>query len=319
LIEVEHLSKSFGERRVVNDVSFSIGRGEIVGFLGPNGAGKTTTMRMLTTYLAPDGGDATIDGESVREKPIEVRRRIGYLPESAPLYPEMTIEPYLDFVGQVRGIDRPTRRSRIAAKIAECGLTDVLDREIGQLSKGYRQRVGLAATLLHDPDFIVLDEPTSGLDPNQIVEIRNLIKRIAEKKTILLSTHILPEVETTCDRVVIIAFGKVVANDTAQGLTARKQGGTTFTVGVRGSLDQAMAAFRGAPFVAGVERLAGESGEARLMLSTRQDGGVIGGDRVFEHAVKSGLVLTELSARRESLEDVFAALTRAGTSAVAAN
>lgn len=313
MIEVQNLCKQFGERRVVNDVSFTINRGEIVGFLGPNGAGKTTTMRMLTTYLAPDSGDATIEGQSVRDNPIEVRRRIGYLPESAPLYPEMTIEPYLDYVGQIRGIERGVRRARIAEKIAQCGLTDVLDREIGQLSKGYRQRVGLAATLLHDPDFIVLDEPTSGLDPNQIVEIRNLIKRIAEKKTILLSSHILPEVESTCDRVVIIAFGKVVANDTAQGLTARKQGGTTFTVGVRGAADAAAAAFRGAPFVTAVERLAGERDEARLMLSTRPDQGAVGGDKVFEFAVKHGLVLTELTARRESLEDVFAQLTRAGS------
>ncbi|MSR46538.1 MAG: ATP-binding cassette domain-containing protein [Planctomycetes bacterium] len=311
MIQVQNLCKNFGERRVVQDVSFEIERGEIVGFLGPNGAGKTTTMRMLTTFLSPDSGDATIDGESVRKHPLEVRRKIGYLPESAPLYPEMTIEPYLDYIGQIRGVDRTARRIRIAEMVDQCGLTDVLDREVGQLSKGYRQRVGLAATLLHDPDFVVLDEPTSGLDPNQIVEIRNLIKRIAEKKTILLSSHILPEVESTCDRVLIIAFGKVVANDTAQGLTARKQGGTVFTVGVRGPLDAAAAAFRGAPFVATVERLGAEAVGARLLLTTRADQGAVQGDKLFEFAVKNGLVLTELTARRESLEDVFAQLTRA--------
>ncbi len=310
MIQVKGLVKTFGERRAVDDVSFDIERGEIVGFLGPNGAGKTTTMRMLTTYLAPDSGDAVIDGDSVLSSPIEVRRKLGYLPESAPLYPEMTIEPYLDYIGQIRGVERSTRRARIAQMIDDCGLAEVLDREVGQLSKGYRQRVGLAATLLHDPDFLVLDEPTSGLDPNQIVEIRNLIKRIAEKKTILLSTHILPEVEATCDRVIIIAFGRVVANDTAQGLTALKQGGTIFTVGVRGAADAAAAAFRRAPFVTSVERLGSESGGARLTLATRSDQGQVGGDQVFEFAVKNGLVLTELLARRESLEDVFAQLTR---------
>jgi len=315
LIQVQSLVKTFNERRVVDDVSFEIARGEIVGFLGPNGAGKTTTMRMLTTYLAPDAGDATIDGESVRGNPIEVRRKIGYLPESAPLYPEMTIEPYLDYVGQIRALERSARRQKIGEMVEQCGLTDVLDREIGQLSKGYRQRVGLAATLLHDPDFIVLDEPTSGLDPNQIVEIRNLIKRIAEKKTILLSTHILPEVESTCDRVVIIAFGRVVANDTARGLTARKQGGATFTVGVVGPIEAAAAAFRRAPFVSSVELQGGPDGATRLEIATRADQGAVGGERLFDHAVKSGLVLTELVARRESLEDVFAQLTRTSASA----
>ena len=179
MIEVKHLVKKFGETRAVDDVSFSIERGEIVGMLGPNGAGKTTTMRMVTTYLAPDSGDAVVDGKSILEEPIEVRSRLGYLSESAPLYPEMTIEPYLNYMGQIRGLAPAVRRNRIAQMIDECALSDVLDREIGQLSKGYRQRVGLAATLLHDPDLLILDEPTSGLDPNQIVEIRELIKRIA--------------------------------------------------------------------------------------------------------------------------------------------
>lgn len=311
MIQVKNLVKSFGARRVVDDISFQIERGEIVGFLGPNGAGKTTTMRMVTTYLSPDSGDAVVDGSSIRNDPMEVRRRIGYLPESAPLYPEMTIEPYLHYLGQIRGLERTARQRRIAQMIDECGLADVLDREIGQLSKGYRQRVGLAATLLHDPDFLVLDEPTSGLDPNQIVEIRNLIKRIAEKKTIILSTHILSEVETTCDRVVIIAFGRIVADGSASELTARKAGGTVFTVGVKGDAEKAAAALRSAPFVSGVERAGEAGGAARFTLATRAEQGDVGGDRVFEFAVAKGLVLTELTARRESLEDVFAQLTRA--------
>jgi len=310
MIQVRNLAKSFGSTKAVDDVSFSIERGEIVGMLGPNGAGKTTTMRMVTTYLSPDAGDATVDGNSVRADPIAVRRRIGYLPESAPLYPEMTIEPYLNYLGQIRGIDRSSRQERISQMIDECGLNDVLDREIGQLSRGYRQRVGLAATLLHDPDFLVLDEPTSGLDPNQIVEIRNLIKRIAEKKTIILSTHILPEVETTCDRVIIVAFGRIVADGSAHELTARNAGGTVFTVGVKGDPAKAAAALRAAPFATGVERIADGDGTARFMLATGREQGVTGGDRVFEYAVAHGLVLTELTARRESLEDVFAQLTR---------
>ena len=311
MIQVKNLVKTFGATRAVDDVSFDIERGEIVGFLGPKGAGKTTTMRMVTTYIEPDSGDATIDGASIREDQIGVRRRIGYLPESAPLYPEMTIEPYLNYLGQIRGLDRSTRQKRVAQMIDECGLLEVLDREIGQLSKGYRQRVGLAATLLHDPDFLVLDEPTSGLDPNQIVEIRNLIKRIAENKTIILSTHILPEVETTCGRIVIIDSGKVVADGTAQELTARQAGGSIFTIGVKGDAERAASVLRAAPFLSTVERIAGGgTGGARFNIGARGDQGEVGGDRVFEYAVSKGLVLTELTAPRESLEDVFAQLTR---------
>jgi len=309
LIQVQNLVKSFDERRVVDDVSFEIARGEIVGFLGPNGAGKTTTMRMLTTYLSPDAGDASIDGESVRDNPIAVRRKIGYLPESAPLYPEMTIEPYLDYVGQIRGLERSARRQKIGQMVEQCGLTDVLDREIGQLSKGYRQRVGLAATLLHDPDLLILDEPTSGLDPNQIVEIRGLIKRIAEKKTIILSTHILPEVEATCGRMIIIAFGKIVADGSAATLLAAKSGGGVFTVGVKGDAAKARSLLQAAPFVSGLEPLPSTGGAARFEIATRGEGG---GDRIFEYAVQKGMVLSELTARRESLEDVFAQLTRGG-------
>jgi ABC-2 type transport system ATP-binding protein len=309
MIEVKNLVKSYGARRAVDDVSFTIERGEIVGMLGPNGAGKTTTMRMVTTYLAPDSGDALIDGKSILDEPMEVRRGLGYLPESAPLYTEMMIEPYLNYVGQIRQIGPDERRRRIGEMIDECGLADVLDREIGQLSKGYRQRVGLAATLLHDPDLLILDEPTSGLDPNQIVEIRGLIKRIAEKKTIILSTHILPEVEATCGRVIIIAFGKIVADGSASQLTAAKSGGGLFTVGVKGDAAKARAALEAAPFVAGVEAQPAGGGANRFQVSTRGDGG---GERIFEFAVQKGLVLTELTARRESLEDVFAQLTRGG-------
>jgi ABC-2 type transport system ATP-binding protein len=277
--------------------------------LGPNGAGKTTTMRMVTTFLPPDSGDAVVDGKSILNDPIEVRRGLGYLPESAPLYHEMTIEPYLNYMGQIRGIGAADRRSRIAQMIEECGLRDVLDREIGQLSKGYRQRVGLAATLLHDPDLLILDEPTSGLDPNQIVEIRSLIKRIAEKKTIILSTHILPEVEATCGRVIIIAFGKIVADGSAAQLTAAKSGGALFTIGVKGDAAKAKSAFEAAPFVASVAPQPSAGGANRFQVSTKGDGG---GERIFEYAVQKGLVLTELTARRESLEDVFAQLTRGG-------
>jgi gliding motility-associated transport system ATP-binding protein len=309
MIAVKNLVKSFGNTRAVDDVSFTIERGEIVGMLGPNGAGKTTTMRMITTYLPPDSGDAVIDGKSILNEPIDVRRGLGYLPESAPLYSEMTIEPFLNYMGQIRQIGPDERRRRIGQMIDECGLKEVLDREIGQLSKGYRQRVGLAATLLHDPDLLILDEPTSGLDPNQIVEIRGLIKRIAEKKTIILSTHILPEVEATCGRMIIIAFGKIVADGSAATLLAAKSGGAVFTVGVKGDAAKAKAALAAAPFVASVEPQPAGGGANRFEVATRGDGG---GERIFEFAVQKGLVLTELTARRESLEDVFAQLTRAG-------
>ncbi len=217
MITVRGITKRFGDITAVNNISFSIREGEITGLLGPNGAGKTTTLRMLTCYLKPDSGTISIGKYSVEDSPVEVRKTIGYLPESAPVYNDMLVYDYLAYIAEVRGMDAPGRIAEIGGL---CGINDVMHMMIGELSKGYRQRVGLAQSMIHDPDILILDEPTSGLDPNQIIEIRNLIREIGKRKTIILSTHILPEVEATCDRVIIIDRGSIVADDRTESLQA---------------------------------------------------------------------------------------------------
>ena len=214
MIQASNLQKRFGATVAVENVSFDVQRREVVGFLGPNGAGKTTTMRMLTCYLPPDGGTAEIAGHNITTEAVEVRRRIGYLPESAPLYTEMGVVDYLDFIGEVRGLPAVRRRQRIQEMIDVCGLEGVVKKDISELSKGYRQRVGLAQTLIHDPDVHILDEPTSGLDPHQIIQIRELIRNLGREQTVNLSTHILPEVTATCSRVINIHNGRNAADGT---------------------------------------------------------------------------------------------------------
>ena len=225
MIEVEGLTKHYGLTRAVDKVSFNVRRGEVLGFLGPNGAGKSTTMKILTCYLAPTAGRATVAGHDVFDDSLEVRKRIGYLPEDTPIYRDMTVVEYLQFAAAMRGMDRDKVDGRIKEIGRRCGLSDVAGKLVGELSKGYRQRVGLAQAMLHDPDIVILDEPTSGLDPNQIVEIRSLIKEIGQEKTVILSTHILPEVQATCSRVVIISGGKLVADGTPDELRKRERGG----------------------------------------------------------------------------------------------
>jgi ABC-2 type transport system ATP-binding protein len=224
LVEARGLIKDYGRTQAVRDVSFTVSRGEVVGFLGPNGAGKSTTMKMLTGYLRPTAGKALVAGINVAEDPVAAQRLLGYLPESAPMYLDMMVIDFLHFIADLRGVTSDIKRGRIRAACERCGLMDVLGKDIGQLSKGYRQRVGLAQALLHDPDLLILDEPTSGLDPNQIVEIRALIKDLGRDKTVLLSTHILPEVQATCDRIIIINEGQVVADDTPDALTGEGAG-----------------------------------------------------------------------------------------------
>src|SRR6266511_2464565 len=219
MIELRNLEKSYGETRALKGVSFSISKGEIVGLLGPNGAGKTTAMKIVVGYLLPTAGSATVAGYDVVSQPLEVQRRIGYLPENAPLYLDMLAQDFLDFMADMRGLDAATRRRRLSQVVEECGIQRVLTRPIGQLSKGYRQRVGLAAAILHDPQILILDEPTTGLDPNQIVEVRQLIRRMGSTKTVILSTHILSEVEATCDRAVILIDGHVRADGTLEQIT----------------------------------------------------------------------------------------------------
>src|SRR5438046_2957313 len=227
MISVEHLTKRYGPTVAVSDVSFEVRQGEILGFLGPNGAGKTTTMRVITGYLPPSEGQVNVAGFDVTDAPLEVKRRTGYLPELPPVYPDMTVSEYLAFVARIKGVPRRELRKRIDEISQKCAVGDVRRKEIGKLSKGYRQRVGLAQALIHNPDVLILDEPTAGLDPKQIIETRELVKELAGDHTIILSTHILPEVSQTCQRVVISNKGVVVAIDTPDNLTSRLQGSET--------------------------------------------------------------------------------------------
>jgi ABC-2 type transport system ATP-binding protein len=237
VIEVEHLSKAYNGRKAVDDISFKVDKGEILGFLGPNGAGKTTTMRILTCYMPATEGTARVAGYDVFEESMEVRKRIGYLPENPPLYPEMSVESYLDFVAKIKGARSNQRKSNVGEVLEKCNLGEVRSRIIGKLSKGYKQRVGLAQALLNNPEVLILDEPTLGLDPKQIHEVRSLIKGLASNHTVILSTHILPEVSMTCSRIVIINKGKVVAMNTPEGLADQMKGAEKISLTVAGPPD----------------------------------------------------------------------------------
>src|SRR3954465_4500664 len=232
MITVKELTKRYARTTAVDHISFDVAKGQIVGFLGPNGAGKTTTMRVLTCFMPPTSGTATVAGFDVLEQPMEVKKRIGYLPETPPLYPEMETAEYLKFVGQLKGLSGAELQKRVDYVCERCSVADVRNKLLGKLSKGYRQRVGLAQAIIHNPDVLILDEPTAGLDPKQINETRDLIKGLAGDHTIILSTHILPEVEQLCERVIIIAKGKLVATDTVQNLTSRLRGAETMYVEV---------------------------------------------------------------------------------------
>jgi ABC-2 type transport system ATP-binding protein len=306
MVEARSLSKSYGATRAVDGVSFRVSRGEIVGFLGPNGAGKSTTMKMLTGYLNPTSGSAVVGGIDVADDPIAAKRMVGYLPESAPLYDEMMVVDFLHYVADIRGIDGAQRRERLQTICRRCGLDGVLGKNVGQLSKGYRQRVGLAQAMVHDPDLLILDEPTSGLDPNQIVEIRELIRELGREKTVILSTHILPEVQASCDRVIIISGGKLVADDTPEML-AGSDGAAIVRVVVKAAAAAARPMLEAVPGVAGVTALGEDSGGSAFRL--RCTAGVDPREEIFQAAVRQGLVLLDLHRERASLEDTFRALT----------
>jgi ABC-2 type transport system ATP-binding protein len=313
LVEARSLSKSYGATRAVQDVSFRVSRGEVVGFLGPNGAGKSTTMKMLTGFLRPSGGSAIVGGRDVADDPLAAKRMIGYLPESAPLYDDMMVVDFLDFVADLRDIPSNKRRERLSTIGKRCGLMDVLGKNIGQLSKGYRQRVGLAQALVHDPDLLILDEPTSGLDPNQIVEIRGLIKELGREKTIILSTHILPEVQASCDRIIIINDGRLVADDRTEALTGSEAGAVIHLV-VKGRNGTAVAesAVRAAlSGVAGVRSVEAHEGEGSGTLGFRVHAAGAADPRegIFRAAVQGDFVLLDLHRERVSLEDTFRQLT----------
>jgi ABC-2 type transport system ATP-binding protein len=307
MIEVQGLTKHYGRVTAVDDISFRVERGEILGFLGPNGAGKTTTMRILTGYMPPSEGRATVAGFDVFEQPIEAKRRTGYLPETPPLYPDMTVREYLDFVARIKGIPSAERRSRLDAVMERTRIDDMADRHCAKLSKGYRQRVGLAQAILHNPEVLVLDEPTAGLDPKQIIETRELIKGLAGTHTIILSTHILPEVSQTCQRVVIINRGRVVAIDTPDNLTARLRGSEAMYVQIDALGRDARPVLQQVPGVTQVADAGRRDGLAAYEVRSAAGHDV---RRELSRAiVAEGWGLLELRPMRMSLEEIFLHLT----------
>ena len=307
MIEVQHLTKRYGRFTAVEDVSFRVERGEILGFLGPNGAGKTTTMRIMTGYMPATDGKAIVAGFDVFAQPIEAKRRTGYLPETPPLYPDMTVRDYLAFVAKIKGVPSPDRQQRIKTVMERTRIDDVADRLCARLSKGYKQRVGLAQALIHNPDVLILDEPTAGLDPKQIIETRQLIKDLAGDHTIILSTHILPEVSQTCQRVVIISKGHVVAVDTPDNLTARLRGSETMYVQIDTAGADATSALRGLPGVTRVNE-SDRVGTAIGLEVESEQGRDIRRD-LSRTIVNQGWGLLELRPLRMSLEEIFLSLT----------
>lgn len=312
MIKVEGITKRYARFTAVDNVSFEVAKGQIVGFLGPNGAGKTTTMRILTCFQPPSEGRASVAGFDVMEQPMEVKKRIGYLPETPPLYPDMEVGEYLDFAGKLKGLRGNDLAKRISEVADKTNVGDVRNKLIAKLSKGYKQRVGLAQALIHNPDVLILDEPTSGLDPKQILETRELIKGLAGDHTIILSTHILPEVESTCERVVIISKGKLVATDTVDNLTNRMRGSENVGVeveGREGTLD-VKAVQRKLEQVAGVSKVVlreEKNNRANFEVESLQ-GRSIRAD-LARAVVEGGFGLTELKSASMSLEDVFLQLT----------
>ncbi|MDR2551558.1 MAG: ATP-binding cassette domain-containing protein [Treponema sp.] len=333
MIEVENISKSYGSLQAVKDLSFTVAKDQVLGFLGPNGAGKTTIMKILTGYHFPSGGTARVEGYSVEDDPVEVKKRTGYLPESVPLYADMTVEEYLSFMAAARLVPADRQKDALERSVAGCGLRGVRSKPIETLSKGYKQRVGLAQAIIHDPPVLILDEPTSGLDPNQIIEIRSLIKELGRSKTVILSTHILQEVEAVCSRVLILNEGRVAAQGTPEEIAGTLKGGDTWEIVLKapGGTGNAVMAEKCSRLasLAGRERTAGigsphEDGEVAPVLAEK-DGlwelrfflpagrdtktGPQAGEGIFNWAVAEGLKILGMNRRKLSLEDIFVKLT----------
>ncbi|GHU98266.1 ABC transporter ATP-binding protein [Spirochaetia bacterium] len=310
MIEVHGLTKRYGAVEAVRDISFSVGTDQVLGFLGPNGAGKTTIMKILTGYHFPSGGSAAVDGIDVQEDPVEVKKRIGYLPESVPLYGDLSVGEYLGFIAEARLISANERKQAIAACIAACGLEQVRSKRIEALSKGYKQRVGLAQAIIHDPPILILDEPTSGLDPNQIIEIRRLIKDLGKRKTVILSTHILQEVEAICSQVLILNEGRIAAQGTPEEIASTLKGGDTWELLLKGDTE------------GGLKNRLTRFGASRglelssLSMTPEEDAvrvsfflGNTSGEAIFDWAVAEGLKILMMNRKRLSLEDIFVKLT----------
>jgi ABC-2 type transport system ATP-binding protein len=307
MIEVERLTKRYGPTLAVSDVSFEVQSGEVLGFLGPNGAGKTTTMRVITGYLPPSEGRVRVAGYDVVEEPLEAKRRTGYLPEAPPVYPDMTVVEYLAFVARIKGVPRREIKKRSAEVSERVAITDVQQRQIGKLSRGYRQRVGLAQALIHNPEVLILDEPTAGLDPKQIIETRELIKSLAGQHTVVLSTHILPEVSKTCQRVVVINQGKVVAVGAPAELTGRLQGYETVLITVEGPAAEIMGKLECVPGVNMVEPR--EASDSQVTFEIHVEKGRDVRPELARAVVESQWKLLELKTSGLSLEDIFLKLT----------
>ncbi len=303
-IVIENLTKRYGQQYAVDDISFQVKTGEILGFLGPNGAGKSTTMKIITGYLEMDGGDVLIDGHSVRKQ--DMKQHIGYLPENNPLYLDMPVMDFLAFCAALQGVSNPDIPARVRQMVKRCGLDPEKHKRIKELSKGYRQRVGLAQAMIHDPAVLILDEPTTGLDPNQIVEIRELIKELGREKTVILSTHILPEVEATCDRILIINRGKIVADGSPELLRKQAQGRQILNIRLEGAdPDEAFRALQGLTTISAVNALDDQT----LRFELQSHPGSSSNRPVFDLCVEKGWALVEMIPFETRLEDVFRNLT----------
>ena len=309
-IKVTNLTKYYGENLAVDDISFEVTKGEILGFLGPNGAGKTTTMKVITTFLSPTSGKITVDDIDVEENSLDVRKKLGYLPEQNPLYFDMNVVDYLDYVAALDGIADNKIKSRREEMIDVCGLEEVRNKDIGELSKGYRQRVGLAQAMINNPEVLILDEPTSGLDPNQIIEIRNLIKKLGKQKTVILSTHILSEVQATCNRVIIVNKGKIVADGSPDELKAKSKGQSMVSLEVRNNCDKnaLSSALRNCHGVTKVE-LVKETGDS-FVFNVFGDKGADLREIISNKVMEQKAALLSMQAKQSSLEDIFRELTK---------
>jgi ABC-2 type transport system ATP-binding protein len=307
MIEIKNLSRSFGTLRAVDDISFSVSSGSITGFLGPNGAGKTTTMRMMVSYLRPDSGSITIDGKSIYEDPIATSAKIGYLPEHNPLYDEMLVLEILKYVADLRKMSAPSFAQRRAFVVANCGLKQVLTQKIGTLSKGFRQRVGLAMAILHDPDILILDEPTSGLDPNQIIEIRELIRELGREKTVILSSHIMQEVQALCDRVLIINKGKIVVDNDIDKLDDYLNDFQMMHLELEG---EAIDFSEFLEYHPELELISAEAGEHNIVLQLRIPSQSDIRHDLARYVAENGWLITSLYTQQKSLEEIFHSLTK---------
>lgn len=305
-IRIENLTKKYGYQKAVDNISFSVKTGEIVGFLGPNGAGKTTTMKIITNYLNCEEGEVFVGGKSIKTDAEEIKRHIGYLPESNPLYNDMPVIEYLEFCAALQGIDKKYIPGRVREMVKVCGLNSEKHKKIGELSKGYRQRVGLAQAMIHDPEILILDEPTTGLDPNQIAEIRRLIRELGKEKTVILSTHILSEVEATCDRILIINNGVIVADGTAETLRKQAKGNEVLSVRIEdGDVEQIQKILRAISTIESAE----STDRSKNRFEIQSTPGCSSKREIFNACVKNGWVLTEMTTSETKLEDIFRELT----------